>query len=746
MALRLVLIRNSNKQQIKYAAKENLMVPGGLVVSFFVTKIEVLFLSITRELFQVSWIFGIIAAFPFSATATLVPSDPFFGLEDIEGEQSMAWVQGQNQKTTQVLESDPAYRTILSDLRGILFASDRVPFSSFYKGYFWNFWQDEAHKHGVIRRTGLEEYRRESPNWDIILDLDKLSLTEGENWVFKGYERLTKTSQKLLITLSRGGKDASVVREFDLHSRQFVTDGFIVPEAKSSLVGLDENTVLIATDFGRDSLTKSGYPRTVRLWRRGQPLDQAAIVFEVKETDISADSLLMRDGERERVLFHRVMDFYNTELFIQEGDGSLRQIPKPLSSNFLGIKENHIFLILKEKLVLERRTIPVNSIVRFKLEARNLDGVEIVFTAGPRQSIEDVQIRKNRVYVNVLDNIRGKILDIKLNEEGRWASTTLPFPSTGVISFVPRSDEEPADITTMTYSDHLTPTSQYLVNDGDDSFQLELIKKAPDRFDASKYEVVQYFARSSDRTEIPYFVLKPKDMAFDGSHPTIQYGYGGFEVSLTPYYSASIGKIWLERGGVYVIANIRGGGEFGPEWHQAALKENRQIAFDDFIAVSRDLIDRKITSPEKLGIEGGSNGGLLIGATMVQRPKLYKAALAQVPLLDMVRYSKLLAGSSWMAEYGDPDDPKQCVHLLKYSPYHNLNPKMQYPQPMFTTSTKDDRVHPGHARKMAARMLEQGHPVFYYENINGGHAGRANLEETAHVMALEYTYFWNRLR
>lgn len=717
------------------------------MVHFFPTKIEDFVFSIFRELFQVALISGVMAVLlPFSAAATQVPPDPFYGLEDIEGEGSMTWVRGQNQKTTDVLESDPAYHSIFADIKGILFAADRVPFSSFHKGYFWNFWQDEVHKHGVIRRTSLEEYKKESPNWDVILDLDKLSQAEGENWVFKGYERLTRNSQRLLVTLSRGGKDAAVVREFDLESRQFVTDGFFVPEAKSSLVGLNENTVLIAGEFGEGSLTKSGYPRTVRLWHRGQPLDQAVMRFEVKESDIQAGSSLIRDGEKEHVLFHRIMDFYNTELFIQEGDGSLRQIPKPLSSSFLGIKENHIFLILKEKLVLEKRTIPVNSIVRFKREATNLDGVETVFTAGPRQSIEDVQVRKNRVFVNVLDNIRGKILDIKLNEQGKWVSTTLPFPSTGIISFALKSDEEPTDVTTMTYSDHLTPTSQYLVNDGDNSFELELIKKSPDRFDASKYEVVQYFARSSDRTEIPYFVLKPKDMAFDGSHPTIQYGYGGFEVSLTPYYSATIGKIWLERGGVYVIANIRGGGEFGPEWHQAALRENRQVAFDDFIAVSQDLIARKITSPEKLGIEGGSNGGLLVGATMVQRPELYRAALAQVPLLDMVRYSKLLAGASWMAEYGDPDEPKQCANLLRYSPYHNLNPKTQYPHPMFTTSTKDDRVHPGHARKMAARMLEQGHPVFYYENINGGHAGRANLEETAHVMAMEYTYFWNRLR
>ncbi|MBK7844605.1 MAG: S9 family peptidase [Bdellovibrionales bacterium] len=716
------------------------------MVHFLLTKIEVFILSISRELFDVGLIFGIVTMLPFSAAATQVPPDPFYGLEDIEGEGSMAWVRGQNQKTTDVLEADPAYRSILADMRGILFASDRVPFSSFHKGYFWNFWQDEAHKHGVIRRTSLEEYKKESPSWDVILDLDKLSQAEGENWVYKGYERLTKNSQRLLITLSRGGKDASVVREFDLESRQFVADGFFVPEAKSSLVGLDENTVLIAGEFGKDSLTKSGYPRTVRLWHRGQSLDQAVIKFEVKESDIQADSSLIRDGNREHVLFHRITDFYKTELFIQGGDGSLRQIPKPLTSSFLGIKENYIFILLKEKLILEKRTIPVNSIVRFNLEATSLEGAETVFTAGPRQSIEDVQVRKNRVFVNVLDNIRGKILDIKLDQEGKWESRVLPFPSTGIISFDLKSDEEPADISTMTYTDHLTPTSQYLVKDEDDSFKLELIKKAPDRFDASKYEVVQYFARSSDRTEIPYFVLKPKDMAFDGSHPTIQYGYGGFETSLAPYYSASIGKIWLERGGVYVIANIRGGGEFGPEWHQAALRENRQVAFDDFIAVSRDLIDRKITSPEKLGIEGGSNGGLLVGATMVQRPELYRAALAQVPLLDMVKYSKLLAGASWMAEYGDPDDPKQCAYLLKYSPYHNLNPKTQYPQALFTTSTKDDRVHPGHARKMAARMLEQGHPVFYYENINGGHAGRANLEETAHVMALEYTYLWNRLR
>jgi prolyl oligopeptidase len=691
--------------------------------------------------------FLIITVISNTASAFEVPFDPFFWLEEVEGDRALQWVKNQNARTVKELESHPIYKQVHKDVTGLLLAKDKVPFSRFHKGYFWNFWQDETYKHGVLRRTTLDEYRKDQPTWEIFLDLDELSRKENENWVYKGEQRMDRNSLRSLVQLSRGGKDAVVVREFDYGTKQFVTDGFYVPEAKTRITPLDENTVLIGTDFGEGSLTESGYARLFKLWRRGQPISEAKTVFEVKKSDLSASALKIRDGKtKTHLIFVRSIDFFNMEVFIQQEDQSFHKLPLPTSAEFLGIKNGYVYALIKNPVVLESRLIPLNSIVRFKLEEKTLDYAQVIFSANNRQSIEDVEIRKDQVFVNILNNVRAQILNIKLNESGEWKSTVLPFPSTGIINMKLKDFDDPTDITTMTYTDPLTPTSQYIVHDEDGSYRLELLKSSPARFDASELEVIQNFATSRDGTQVPYFVLKKKDLIPDASHPTILYGYGGFELSQIPYYSGIRGKVWLERGGVYVISNIRGGGEFGPEWHQAALKENRQRAYDDFIAVAEDLIARKITSPGHLGIVGGSNGGLLVGAAMVQRPELFNAALSQVPLLDMVRFSKLLAGASWMAEYGNPDVPKECANLLTYSPYHNVSPHKRYPRPFFTTSTKDDRVHPAHARKMAARMCEQGHCILFYENINGGHAGSSNQDELAQMTALEYTYLWSQLK
>lgn len=681
-----------------------------------------------------------------AAKAVETPFDPFFWLEEVEGEHALEWVQQQNARTVSELESHPLYSQLHEDIKTLLFAKDRVPFSSFAQGYFWNFWQDSDHQHGVLRRTSLEQYKKNEPQWEVILDFDALSKAENENWVYKGGPRLDKNSQRGFIKLSRGGKDAVEVREFDYETRQFVTDGFYVPEAKTSLSPIDENTVLIGSDFGEGTLTSSGYPRTIKLWHRGQSLSDAKTVFEVQTSDLSAGALILRDEDKKYILFYRSIDFYHSKVFLQLEEGRLRELPLPASSTLLGIKGEFVYLKLKETFKTDHRTLPVNSILRIRIEERSLENAEIIFTAGPRQSIESVDIKKNQIFVSLLDQIRSKVLDIQLMDSGHWKVSTLPFPTTGIISLGLKDEDDPTDITLMNYTDHLTPSSQYLVHDEDGSYRLELLKSAPSRFDSSQFEVIQNFAISRDGTQVPYFLLKKKNLVLDGSHPTVLYGYGGFQIALTPQYSGSIGKLWLERGGVYVIANIRGGGEFGPEWHQAALKGNRQRSYDDFIAVAEDLISRKITSPAHLGIKGGSNGGLLVGATMVQRPDLFNAALAQVPLMDMARYSKLLAGASWIGEYGNPEEPDECALLLRYSPYHNVKPDKKYPSPMFTTSTKDDRVHPGHARKIAARMSEQGHSFYYYENRNGGHAGSANLAEMAHLIALEFTYLWSRLR
>jgi prolyl oligopeptidase len=681
----------------------------------------------------------------------MLPPDPFLWLEEVEGDQALDWVRAQNARTVGDLEAHPDFKAIHAEIRQIFFAKDRVPFASFYKNFFWNFWQDESHRHGLLRRTTYEEYKKSEPSWETILDIDELAKTEKENWVYQGSDRLDKDSSRHLLHLSRGGKDAAVIREFDYATKQFVTDGFVVPEAKSSVTPLDENRIIIGTEWGPDTLTDSGYPRTLKIWSRGQALSEARTLFEVEKTDLAAGAMQLRDHALKYVFFHRTVDFFNSEVFFLENLAKLemlRKLPIPLTASILGLREGFLYVQIKEAVDAGPKKFPPNSVIRFRLAESNLESAEIIFTAGARQSIQDVDVNRDRIFVSLLDNIRSRILEIPLTAQG-WQAQPLAFPDTGVIGFDLKDDQDPQDITTLSYTDHLTPPSQYRVHDEvpteNGAYRLELLKRAPARFDSTRFEVQQYFSTSRDQTQIPYFVLKRKDLPLDGTHPTILYGYGGFEVPLVPSYSSSVGKIWLERGGVYVVANIRGGGEFGPDWHEAGRKGNRQKVFDDFISVAEDLIQRGITAPSHLGIQGGSNGGLLVGATLLQRPELFNAALAQVPLLDMVRYSKLLAGASWVGEYGDPEVDEELASLLTYSPYHHIQTGARYPKPMFTTSTKDDRVHPGHARKMAARLAEQKHDFYYYENINGGHAGSANLEESAYMAALEYTYFWSRL-
>ncbi len=676
------------------------------------------------------------------------PFDPFLWLEDIESEKSLRWVREQNEKTISQLTLQTDYHQIYTEIAGIILANDRVPFATFQNGYFWNFWQDDTNQQGILRRATAEEYKKDQPQWETILDLDDLSQKEKENWVYKGDVRLDVHSPLGLLFLSRGGKDAIVVREFNYDTKKFVSsNGFMLnKEAKTHVTPLDEVTLVIASNFGEGSLTDSGYPRLLKLWHRGEDLSKSQTVFEVNPTDLSASAVKFHDGDQNYVVFRRAIDFFNAEYFLQQNENRLLKLSLPTSAQLLDIKANFVYLLLKQPWISQNRNYTSNSILRFKLEDNSLNNAQVLFSATHRQSIEEVAVSRGQIFVNVLDHIRSKVFQIKLSELGAEEVRPLPFPDKGKISFVLKDERDSNSMTVMTFTDHLTPSSQYVVHDEDESYRLELLKKAPDRFDSTKYEVIQNWATSKDGTQIPYFMLKRKDLKLDGRSPTILYGYGGFELSLTPSYSGVIGKVWLDRGGVYVMANIRGGGEFGPQWHQAALREKRQNAFDDFIAVAEDLIRLKVTSPSHLGIEGASNGGLLVGVAMVQRPDLFNAVLSQVPLLDMVRFSKLLAGASWMGEYGNPEISGDCSYLLKYSPYHNIKPQIKYPKPFFTTSTKDDRVHPAHARKMSARMSEQGHPFLYYENINGGHSGSATLSDKLRIMALTYTYFWNQLK
>ncbi len=698
-----------------------------------------------RKIFVLFLTFAGLFFAPFPIDAAPYYSDGYLWLEDIYGTMATDWVQRENSRTLATLEADPMYPVFFREIEGVLLASDRVPFSEFSRGYFWNFWQDAAHPKGVLRRTSLADYRTSDPKWEILLDLDQLASVEKVDWIYKGRTRLSKNSSRWLLQLSRGGKDAVELREYDFETKRFISDGFNLPEAKTAVSAIDDNSIFIATDFGPGSMTDSGYARIIKLWRRGQPLADAETVFQGEVADVSVSSIVVKEGERQHKIFKRAVDFFRSEFFLYEAQ-TLRKLPISLNSRLLSIEGGFVYILSKETTDVGGRELPTNSVIRFPLAATTLENAEVIFTANARQSIDDAGVRGGRVIINVLDNIKSKVFELHRSEAGNWESTTLPFPTTGILGLSLSDPDDPSDITTLTYTDHLTPQSQYLVHDSDGSYRLELLKQAPARFESSDLEVVQNFVASKDGTSIPYFVLKRKNLVLDGSHPTILYGYGGFEISLKPAYSGVIGKAWLERGGVYVIANIRGGGEFGPAWHQAALRENRQRAFDDFASVAEDVIRRGITSPKHLGIKGGSNGGLLVGTTMVQRPELFNAALVQVPLLDMLRFSKLLAGASWMAEYGDPDNTEDCANLLSYSPYHNVEASRKYPNPMFTTSTRDDRVHPGHARKMAARMKELGHDVTYFENVTGGHTGTTTPREQARVQALEHTYLWRRLR
>lgn len=671
--------------------------------------------------------------------------DPFFWLEDVEGEPAMAWVKQENERTLKSLENDPKYLGLQHDIEKIVLATDRVSLASFRDGYFWDFWQDENHSHGLIRRTTYDEYKKENPTWETVLDLDALSKSENENWVYKGGSRLGSGSSRYLLYLSRGGKDASVVREYDYQTRQFVVDGFTVPEAKSSITAVTEDLILIGSDFGPGSLTDSGYPRVIKQWQRGTALADAKTIFEVQSTDLSAGSAVLVDGAKTYVLLTRAVDFFNQEVFIREGDQPLRQLPIPSTAEILSLNDGYLYVQLKAKIDVDGKSFPANSVVRFLLQESSMKNAELVFAAEDKQAVDHVQVTKQGLFITILNNIRSQVL-LVTEQAGVWSKKVLPLPANGIISFKYKNEDDPTAFSTMTYTDHLTPPSLYRVDDQDPDYKTELLKGGRERFDKTPYEVVQQFATSADGTQVPYFVIKKKGLVLDGKNPTLLYGYGGFEVPMLPSYSGVIGKAWLDQGGVYVVANIRGGSEYGPEWHQAALKENRQRAYDDFIAVSEDLIAQKITSPRHLGIQGGSNGGLLMGVMLTQRPDLYNAVLIQVPLLDMLRYHKLLAGASWIGEYGDPNIPEECAALLKYSPYQNVKPSVKYPTPFFVTSTKDDRVTPAHARKMAVRMAEQGHPFYYYENINGGHGGSANLAEAIHMRALEFTYLWRRLK
>jgi prolyl oligopeptidase len=672
--------------------------------------------------------------------------DPYLWLEEVTGERALAWVRERNDEAVAELASSERYAAIKAQVLEALDADDKIPYVVRRGAYLYNFWRDAAHPKGLWRRTTLEEYRRPEPDWQVLIDVDALAAEEGENWVWSGAAVLRPSYDKCLVQLSRGGADATVVREFDLATRTFVDGGFTLPEAKSDVGWVDADTVFVGTDVGPGSLTSSGYPRIVKRWRRGTPLSAAETVYEGRADDVAAYGFHDPTEGYERDFVGRAPDFFTDEAFLLGPDGSLTKLDVPADAS-TGVH--------REWLLVRLRTpwapggdgsveYPAGALL-----AASFDGFlagdrtfTVLFAPDEHTSLAYFAWTQNFLILSTLRDVKARLHVLTPGPIGEpWASEPLPgVPDVGVADIVDTDADESDEffLSTESYTD---PPTLYRGELGGD---LELLRQAPRRFDATGLEARQFFATSDDGTKVPYFVVGAPDAGPEAG-PTLLTGYGGFEVSSTPSYSATIGRGWLSRGGTFAAANIRGGGEYGPAWHRAAMRENRHRAYEDFAAVARDLVARGITTPERLGIQGGSNGGLLMGMMLTTRPELFGAIACQVPLLDMRRYHRLLAGASWIAEYGDPDDPADWQFLQTFSPYHLLVPGKSYPPTLFVTSTRDDRVHPGHARKMAATMLAQGADVRYWENIEGGHGAAADNEQAATMWALVLEFLWQQL-
>jgi prolyl oligopeptidase len=669
--------------------------------------------------------------------------DTHIWLEDVEGEEALAWVEEQNAESLGHLESLAIFEPLKERNLEIYNSDERIATPAIRGDHVYNFWRDEDNVRGRWRRMLLDDYVAGSNDWELVLDIDKLAEGEDEDWVWKGAQCLRPGYRRCLLNLSRGGADAVVVREFDVETKTFVMDGFSIPEAKQRVSWIDDNSVWVGSDFGEGSLTDSGYPRTARLWKRGEPIGEATEIFAGEQADVSAGVYRTWDRDESYDVAYRVPSFFETLNYLYTGDGEFHHIDIPTDADFLGVMNGQMLVQLKTDWEVGGSTYPQAALLSIDF-ARFMDGdrdFETLAVPGESMAIPRGGIISTRDYVIVrlLDDVVSKLKRFAF-VDGKWMSEDIPTEDLGSITLGSSSDE--SNIFFFTYENFLTPDTLFVADDGGKT--VEALRSLPDFFDTDGMSVEQHFATSKDGTRVPYFVVLPEGFEPDGTTPTLLYGYGGFEVSRTPGYSATVGHSWLARGGAYVVANIRGGGEYGPAWHHAALKENRQRAYDDFIAVGEDLVARGITSPEHLGIRGGSNGGLLTGVMLTQRPELWDAVVIQVPLLDMKRYNKLLAGASWMGEYGDPDTD-DWDYIKEYSPYHNLDPQADYPTPFFTTSTRDDRVHPGHARKMVARMKEMGHDLLYYENTVGGHAGASDNEQLARAEALIYSYLWDQL-
>jgi prolyl oligopeptidase len=680
-------------------------------------------------------------------TRTSEQQDKYQWLEDVSSPRSMAWVKVEDERSAKVLQGDPQFAGLYPMALKVLESPDRLPDPQFREGEIYNIWQDAQHVQGILRRTSLEDYLTAQPNWHTVLDYDALGKQDNQKWVQKGLVCLYPEDRYCLVALSAGGEDAQTLREFDLKSEKFVEDGFLLPHSKQDVAWVDKDTLAVARDWGAGTMTTSGYPFVVKLLKRGQPLEQAKEIFRGVDSDVGVRPMALHDGQgNHAVVLDRAVSFFEDELSLLTPAG-VRKLALPAKVEVNGLLAGRLIVTINEdwKPQGADRTLAQGSVVALDLKELekhpDRPQLTVVFAPTPKEFAQQVAITKNRLLLTTLEHVQGRAYVYSMGSGGEWTRKPLDIPENRTVGIVTTNKSD--DRFFLELTGFLDPSSLWL---GDAAAaSLKTARTLPSQFDASNLVVEQLEATSRDGTKIPYFVVRRKDLKYDGANPTLLTAYGGFQVSMTPGYSGIVGKLWLERGGVYVLANIRGGGEFGPAWHEAGLKTHRQRIYDDFAAVGQDLVARKITSPRRLGIEGGSNGGLLMGVEMTQHPAMWDAVVIQVPLLDMLRFEKIAAGASWTGEYGSVSVPGQRAFLASISPYNQLKPNVNYPQPLIFTSTKDDRVGPVHARKFAARMEEFHEPFFYDEIVEGGHAAGADLKETARTWAEEYTYLSRKL-
>ena len=670
-----------------------------------------------------------------SEAAAAAENDPYLWLEDVTGEDALDWVRARNEPTLATFR-DAEFERMRTQALEVLDTDARIPYVVRRGEYLYNFWRDAANPRGLWRRTTLDSYRTDSPQWDVLIDVDQLGRADNEKWVWAGAGVIEPDHTRALIGLSRGGSDASIVREFDMLTRVFVADGFELAEAKSQIAWADPDSVLVGTDFGADSLTESGYPRVVKRWRRGTPLADAETVFEGARSDVRVSASVDRTPGFERTFLGRALDFWNEEVYELRGSELIR-IDAPTDAG-VSIHREWLLIELRTDWYTGNATYTAGSLLAAAYDEFLAGTAElrVVFEPDEHTALNHYAWTKDRLLIVTLADVASRVEVVTPGVWRREPVAGIPAATNTVVVAADNTGDE-----FFLDSSGFVTSSRLMRGEGD--VQLDAIKSAPAFFAAENIAVTQYFVASKDGTSIPYFVVRPTDA--HGPCPTLLSGYGGFETSRTPGYDGVLGRLWLARGGTYAVANIRGGGEYGPGWHTQAMRECRHRVAEDFAAVATDLVDRGITTVEQLGARGGSNGGLLMGIMLTQYPEKFGALVCDVPLLDMKRYHLLLAGASWVAEYGDPDDPDDWAFISEYSPYQNISTARDYPPVLMTTSTRDDRVHPGHARKMTAALEAAGHEVWYYENIEGGHAGAADNEQVAFKSALIYSFLWRML-